>query len=385
MALFDYDSSRIPRSQALRTVGCSKGAWQPRPLVMSGLHVLGRCSLFVLSLACGPESHINTQSLNFSQCIDAQDEDPSDFQNVSTSSSCASSAACSVHSQDLQGVGVAFAFVIATGITTAIGPLAILVCRPRGRAYVTTKLLGGWLSAATGLMLYLAFAELWQDSAANVCCKFPSRFVSFAVTASSFLLGILVTAGLRLGEQFLREIESSASWQRWSLKVSSFLLPRALQTRLSGSTPAVVYMALPLVDGVTPREKEDNFGHEKNASCVKEEPFAPGNSYEDDGKTLGHEGGEVKAQPLKDAGAGSFYTMDDLSCTVLTTSNETSTASNQPYEVSFARTQEENRTLSEQVCLYLIIGTKGSVFIYCPSLQGGRAPHKRSSRVQRGD
>ena len=303
---------------------------------MSIKGIVGLLSLsFTLSLACGPENNINTQSLNFFQCIDAQDED--------SQSSCPSSAACSLHSsQDLQGVGVAFAFVVATGIATTLGALAVLVICMGRAACVTTKLRAGWLSAATGLMLYLAFAELWQDSVAYVCCKFPSRVVSYAVTASSFLLGIVLTLGLRLGEQFLREIDRSASWKRWSSKACSTLLPRPFRARLWGSAPAVVYTALPPEDGVTgpTGDNVDEFGDGGNSPCAAGEPLVAA------GKPLGHEGGAVKGQPFNDEGG-------QLTTSCLTTSSEI-TASNQTDEASFARKEErnerENPTLSEQVC-----------------------------------
>ena len=190
----------------------------------------------------GSECSINTQSWNFSQCIDEQEAELAVYQNGSTA--CPSFAACSSQYHGQQSVGIAIGLVIATGLTTVFGALGVTLLR--GKLPVR-KLLAGGLAAAVGLMLYLAFAELWLDSAGYFCCVFPSSFSQYLAASASFLMGILLTGGLRACEWFLRELERTPWWQECTAKLCRSFLPAKIRIRLDlmGSTPAVMYAAMP--------------------------------------------------------------------------------------------------------------------------------------------
>ena len=337
--------------------------------------------VFALSLACGSEGAINTQSWNFSQCVDEQDSDPVIFQNAS--SSCPSYGACSVQNQDVQRVGIAFIFVIVASVATTFGALAVFT--PGGRIPFS-KLLAGGLSMATGLMLYLAFAELWHDSAAYFCCKFLNNFTSYAATAASFFLGILLTGGLRAGAWLLRELDRSYCWQRWSIKVRSLFQGTDIRADLWASRPAVVYTVLPseLPQCSEGGDKGDNSGNEGDPPGVKGTlrttvgkdpdvegaPFTAaegtgvkGTSLSTTGKVTGEEGKSLLYEREESFEGKSFSdegdahaTNSNVFLTAVVGGNDEVTAANRMCETPVVRIseQDEHDTLAplHQVCFF---------------------------------
>ena len=147
-------------------------------------------------------SNASAQSVEYSQCL----EDVLDYYSCPYPEICETSGSGEDH------VGLAFGLTIGAGLATTIG--AFLPFIPFIKPSDTRYLAGG-LGLAAGVMLYVSFTELWEESKSYFCCETRDHF-DVAVTAS-FFVGILITVLLDGVVKILQKLDCGCScgWKTW--------------------------------------------------------------------------------------------------------------------------------------------------------------------------
>lgn len=136
-------------------------------------------------------------SLDYAQCLDYEPEN----------ATCPYPELCETVSSS-ENVGLAFGLTIAAGLATTLGALLPFIpCIKRSN----TLYLAGGLGLAAGVMLYVSFTEIWEESKNNFCCVTQTHF-DLAATVC-FFGGIALTVLLDLLVAALQRLDCGCCWR----------------------------------------------------------------------------------------------------------------------------------------------------------------------------